>query len=83
MLFVNKAQGRTRRGTPQMNDSCWNKARYCQDDALIRNKKLQTIMLGNWNKTIINSFLEMGKSCSNVPNVFKGSSLTGHSNHGC
>ena len=32
----------------------------------------------NWNKIRRNSFLEMGKSSSNVPNVFKGLSLTGH-----
>ena len=36
------------------------------------------IMFGNWNKTRTNSFLEMGKSSSNVPNVFKASSLNGH-----
>ena len=29
----------------------------------------------------MNSFLEMGKSGSDVPNVFKGTSLTGHSVH--
>ena len=39
---------------------------------------LRTIVLGNWSKTRTNSFLEMGKSSSNVLNVFKGSSLTGH-----
>ena len=43
---------------------------------LERNKKLRTIVLGNLNKTRTNSFLEMGKSSSNVSNVFKGSSLT-------
>ena len=32
----------------------------------------------NWNKTRTNSFLKMGKSSSNVLNVFKVSSLTGH-----
>ena len=38
----------------------------------------QRYIFGNWNKTRTNSFLEMGKSSSNVTNVFKGSSLTGH-----
>ena len=69
--------------TPRMNDSCWNETRSCQDDALVRNKELRKIVFGNWNRTITNSFLEMGKSGSNVPNVFKGSSLTGHHIHGC
>ena len=41
----------------------------------------RTIDFGNFNKTRMNSFLEMGKSSSNVPNVFEGSPLTGHS--GC
>ena len=45
---------------------------------LEHNKKLRTIVLGNWNKTSMNSSLEMGKNSSNVLNVFKGSSLTGH-----
>ena len=45
---------------------------------LEHNKKLRTIVFGNWNETRINSFLEMWKSRSNVPNVFKGSPLTGH-----
>ena len=48
------------------NDEFWNVTR------------LRAIIFRNWNKTITNSFLEMGKSSSNVPNVFKGSSLTGH-----
>ena len=69
--------------TPQTNNSCWKETRSCQDDALVHNKKLQTIVFGNWNKTITNSFLEMGKSSSNVPNVFKGSSLTGDHVRGC
>ena len=37
--------------------------------------------LGNWNNTRTNSFLEMGKSSSNVQNVFKGSSLRGQRVH--
>ena len=45
---------------------------------LKHNKKFRMILFGNWNKTQTNSFLEMGMSSSNVPNVFKGSSLTGH-----
>ena len=48
---------------------------------LERTKKLRTIIFENWNKTRTDSFLEMGKSSSNVPNVFKGSSLTGHRFH--
>ena len=44
---------------------------------LVHTKKLWMIVFGNWNKTRTNSFLEMGKSSSNVSNVFKGSSLTG------
>ena len=42
------------------------------------NKKLRKIVLRKWNKTRTNSFLKMGNSSSNVPNVFQGSSLTGH-----
>ena len=62
-----------------MNNSCWNKTRSCQHDAFwYITKKLRTIVFGNWNKTRMNPFLENGKSSSNVPNVFKGSSLTGH-----
>ena len=45
---------------------------------LKRNKKLRMLIFGNWNKTRTNSFLDMWKSSSNVPNVFEGSSLTGH-----
>ena len=48
--------------------------RWC---ILVCNKKLRMIMFGNWNKTRKYSFLEMGRSSSNVPNIFKGS-LTGH-----
>ena len=45
---------------------------------LERNKKLRIIIFWNWNNTRTNSFLEIGKSNSNVRNVFKGLSLTGH-----
>ena len=41
------------------------------------NKKLRMIGFVNWNNTRTNSFLEMGKSSSNVRNVFKCLSLTG------
>ena len=34
------------------------------------------VWFGNWNKTRTNFFVKMGKSSSNVPNVFKCSSLT-------
>ena len=50
-------------------------SRWC---ILVNNKKLWTFVFGNCNKTRTNSFLEMGKSSSNVPNVFKGLSLTGY-----
>ena len=46
------------------------------------NQKLRIIVFGNLNKTRANSFLEMGKSSSNVPDLFKGLSLTGHRIHG-
>ena len=49
---------------------------------ILERNKFRTIIFGNWNKTRTNSFLEMGKSSSNVPNVFKGLSLTGHRIHG-
>ena len=45
------------------------------------NKKLRTIVSGNWNNTRTNSFLEMGKSSFYVQNVFKGLSLTGRRIH--
>ena len=45
-------------------------------DAATRQHHEQTIH--NWNKTRTNSFLEMGKSSSNVLNVFKGSSWSGN-----
>ena len=45
---------------------------------LERTKRLRTIIFENWNKTRTNSFVKMGKSTSNVPNVFKTLSLTGH-----
>ena len=45
--------------------------------------QLRMIIFENWKKTRTNSFLEMGKSSSNVPNVFNGSSLTGHRVRGC
>ena len=76
MLYVNKAQwhGNT------MNEQFLlerNKimSRWC---ILLRNKKLRTFVFVNWNKTRMNSCWEMGKSSSNVPNVLKGSLLTGH-----
>ena len=79
MLYVNKAQWRARRGNT-MNERFMLEQNKIMSRwwILVRNKKLRTIVFGNWNKTRTTSFLEMGKSCSNVPNVFKGSSLTGH-----
>ena len=38
----------------------------------LERNKLRKIGFENWNKTRMNYFLEMGKSSSNVPNVFKG-----------
>ena len=32
----------------RMNDSCWNKTRSCEDDALVRNTKLRTIVFGEF-----------------------------------
>ena len=61
----------------ERNDTFW-KLEGNKDDFLEHNKKLRTIVFWNWNKTTMNSFLEMGNSSSNVPNVIKGSSLTGH-----
>ena len=55
----------------------------CQDDALVRNKKLRMIVFENWNKIITNSFLEMGKSSSNVLNVFKGSVILTETGAAC
>ena len=49
------------------NDEFWNVTRSSR-----------MIVFRNWNKTRTNSFLEMGESSSNVPNVFKGLSITGH-----
>ena len=81
MLYVNKAQWHARRGNTmngrfmlERNKIMW-RSRW---SILVRNKKLWTIVFGNWNKTRTNSFLEMGMSSSNIPNVFKGSTLTGH-----
>ena len=78
MLYVNKAQWCARWGNA-MNERFTlerNKimSRWC---ILERNKKLRTIVFGNWKKTRTNSFFEMGKRSSNVPNLFKGSSLRG------
>ena len=50
-------------------------SRWCILDC---DKKLQMIVFGNWNKTTTKFFLEIGKSSSNVQNIFKDSSLTGH-----
>ena len=49
-----------------------------KNDEFLEHDKLRTIGFRNWNNTRTNSFFEMGKSSSNIWNVFKGSSLTGH-----
>ena len=73
MLYVNTAQscGNTMNELfilERNNDTFW-KLEGNKDDEF-------------WNKTRTNSFLEMGKSSSNVSNVFKVSSLTGQRIHG-
>ena len=80
-MYVNTVQWCTHAWT---NDSYRNETIHLQIRRkqewwiLECNKKLRTIVFGNWNKTRTNSFLKMGKSSSDVMNVFKGSSLTGH-----
>ena len=60
----------------EQSDTFWKLEGNKNDEFLER--KLRMIVFENLNKTTTNSFLEMGKSSSNVPNTFKGSSLTGH-----